>query len=146
LPALKRRWRLTPVYRQVDYFAKLIEKDKLKIKKTQEPNHAKLYIFKIKEQLKGIVATFGLKLAILTCGAEGALMMTPADSCFATPPPVQVINTVGAGDAFTAATLAGLLRGLSLEQINRHANEVAAFVCTQHGAVPILPHRLTEQW
>jgi superfamily II DNA or RNA helicase/HKD family nuclease len=41
-------------YRQVDFFAKLIEQDKLKIKKTQEPNHAKLYIFKIKEHLKGI--------------------------------------------------------------------------------------------
>ena len=41
-------------YRQVDFFVKLIEEDKLKIKKTQEPNHAKLYIFKIKERLKGI--------------------------------------------------------------------------------------------
>ena len=41
-------------YRQVDFFVKLIEEDKLKIKKTQEPNHAKLYIFKIKEHLKGI--------------------------------------------------------------------------------------------
>jgi len=41
-------------YRQVDFFVKLIEENKLKIKKTQEPNHAKLYIFKIKEHLKGI--------------------------------------------------------------------------------------------
>lgn len=41
-------------YNQVDFFVKLIEENKLKIKKTQEPNHAKLYIFKIKEQLKGI--------------------------------------------------------------------------------------------
>jgi len=41
-------------YRQVDFFVKLIEEDKLRIKKTQEPNHAKLYIFKIKEHLKGI--------------------------------------------------------------------------------------------
>ena len=41
-------------YRQVDFFVRLIEEDKLKIKKTQEPNHAKLYIFKIKEHLKGI--------------------------------------------------------------------------------------------
>jgi len=41
-------------YRQVDLFVKLVEQDKLKIKKTQEPNHAKLYIFKIKEHLSGI--------------------------------------------------------------------------------------------
>ncbi len=41
-------------YKQVNCFAELIEKDKLIIKKTTEPNHAKLYIFKIKEHLKGI--------------------------------------------------------------------------------------------
>jgi len=41
-------------YRQVNCFANLIEKDKLIIRKTAEPNHAKLYIFKIKEHLQGI--------------------------------------------------------------------------------------------
>lgn len=41
-------------YRQVEYFVRLIEQDKLIIRKTAEPNHAKLYIFKIKEHLKGI--------------------------------------------------------------------------------------------
>ncbi len=41
-------------YRQVEFFVRLIEQNKLKIRKTAEPNHAKLYIFKIKEHLKGI--------------------------------------------------------------------------------------------
>ena len=41
-------------YKQVSYFVRLIEQNKLIIRKTAEPNHAKLYIFKIKEHLKGI--------------------------------------------------------------------------------------------
>ena len=43
-------------YRQVEFFVALVEQDKLKIRKTAEPNHAKLYIFKIKEHLQGIAA------------------------------------------------------------------------------------------
>jgi superfamily II DNA or RNA helicase/HKD family nuclease len=43
-------------YRQIAYFIRLVETDRLKIRKTAEPNHAKLYIFKIKEALKGITA------------------------------------------------------------------------------------------
>ena len=41
-------------YRQVEFFVSLIVQNKLQIRKTAEPNHAKLYIFKIKEHLKGI--------------------------------------------------------------------------------------------
>jgi fructokinase len=50
-----------------------------------------------------------------------------------------VLDTVGAGDAFTAAMTIGLLRGWKLDDINQHANEVAAFVCSQPGATPPLP-------
>ena len=41
-------------YRQVNFFVEMIERDNLIIRKTAEPNHAKLYIFKIKEHLRGI--------------------------------------------------------------------------------------------
>jgi len=94
------------------------------------------------ELLRGIVARCDLRLAILTLGPKGALMMTPDDSCFAVPPDDPVVNTVGAGDSFTAATIMGYLRGDALAEINRFANELATFVCTQHGAVPPLPPHL----
>jgi len=97
-----------------------------------------------REQLEAILSRYGLKLAILTRGAEGALMVTPAGSDFAAPEPTDAVSTVGAGDAFTAATVMGFLRGDSLDEINRHANAVAAFVCTQQGAVPPLPQSLME--
>ena len=55
---------------------------------------------------------------------------------------VEVRDTVGAGDAFTAAMTLGLLLGHDVDRINEHACRVAAFVCSQDGAVPELPDEL----
>ncbi len=45
----------TPVfYEQVTFFLEMLESDRLKIKKTVEPNHAKLYLFRIKEELEDL--------------------------------------------------------------------------------------------
>jgi len=52
---------------------------------------------------------------------------------------VKVKDTVGAGDAFTATLTMGLLKKFEFEIINQKANQVAAYVCSQAGAVPILP-------
>ncbi|MDT8388953.1 MAG: carbohydrate kinase [Lentisphaeria bacterium] len=94
--------------------------------------------------MTAVMERFNLKLAVLTLGPEGALMMTPDESSFIVPPDDPVINTVGAGDSFTAATIMGFLKGRSLDHINRHANEVATFVCTRDGAVPELPAALIQ--
>ena len=56
--------------------------------------------------------------------------------------PVEVSDTIGAGDAFTAALVVGRLAGRPLDEINRHANEVAAFVCSRPGGTPALPDSL----
>ena len=56
--------------------------------------------------------------------------------------PAKVVDTVGAGDAFTAVLVVGRLAGWPLDEINRRANEVAAFVCSQAGATPELPEAL----
>jgi fructokinase len=71
-------------------------------------------------------------------------MLTPSESNFAAPEATNVINTVGAGDAFTASMIMGYLAGKPLDEINQTANTLAAYVCTQHGAVPSLPASLTE--
>ena len=57
---------------------------------------------------------------------------------------VKVRDTVGAGDAFTAAMTLGLLRGDHLDQINQRACEIAACVCSQPGATPPLPVELKQ--
>ena len=48
---------------------------------------------------------------------------------------VEVADTVGAGDSFTATFAASLMQGLAMEECHRRAVAVAAFVCTQHGAI-----------
>jgi len=94
------------------------------------------------EIIHSVIARFDLKLVALTCGPKGALMVTPDKSNFSAPPVTDVINTVGAGDSFTAAMIMGFLNDRPLDQINRAANRLAAFVCTQNGAVPQLPESL----
>jgi fructokinase len=85
---------------------------------------------------------FELSLVALTRGKGGALLL--ADGVWSDDPgrPVAVSDTIGAGDSFTAALVVGRLAGCPLDEINRHANEVAAFVCTCPGGTPTLPDSL----
>ena len=78
----------------------------------------------------------------LTRGAAGSVLH--ADGEWADHPglPTKVVDTVGAGDAFTAMLVVGRLAGWPLDEINRRANEVAAYVCSQAGATPELPASL----
>ena len=81
-----------------------------------------------------LAARFELQVIALTKGAQGSLLY--ADGALFTHAgfPVRVVDTVGAGDAFAAALLVGLLRRDSPERINRFANRSAAFVCARGGA------------
>jgi fructokinase len=92
--------------------------------------------------LRALCDRFGLKLAALTRGACGALLVTPDAECESAAPPTEVVDTVGAGDAFTAALLIGVLTGRSLEEVSRRANAVASYVCSQPGATPPIPEAL----
>src|SRR5436305_671310 len=56
---------------------------------------------------------------------------------------VAIADTIGAGDAFTAAMALGRLAGWPLDVIHRRAHALATFVCTQSGATPELPDDLT---
>ncbi len=93
-------------------------------------------------RLRTLADRFDLRLAILTRGARGALMLTRDETSFAVPPPVSVVSTVGAGDAFTASAISGMLRKQPLDEINRRANALAAYVCSKQDAVPALPAEL----
>lgn len=91
-------------------------------------------------QLTALAVRFGLRLAILTRGAQGAVLVADGTRVVEAPAPrVPVVDTVGAGDAFTATVLSGVLVGAPLAQVVARANEVAAWVCTQPGATPALP-------
>lgn len=95
------------------------------------------------EQLQQINRLFSLKLTALTRGSSGALLVSASGETSDLPAePTTVIDTVGAGDAYTAAMVIGLLRNLPLNAINKWASRVAAYVCSQPGATPHLPGSL----
>jgi fructokinase len=96
----------------------------------------------VAEQIRALVDKYQLQLAAYTRGAEGSLLVGPECSDDHTGYPAKLVDSVGAGDSFTATLCMGLLEGNPLSVINDHANRVAAFVCSQSGAVPRFPEAL----
>lgn len=86
-----------------------------------------------------LLAKYNLKMLILTCGVNGSYVFVPGEISFVETPKVEVADTVGAGDSFTAAFIASLLKGKSIPNAHHTAVRVSAYVCTQNGAMPKLP-------
>lgn len=91
-----------------------------------------------------LLGKYNLKMLILTCGENGSYVFTPGDLSYFKTPKVEVDDTVGAGDSFTAAFIANILKGRSVREAHKIAVETSAFVCTQSGAMPTLPEELTK--
>ncbi len=91
-----------------------------------------------------LLGKYNLKMLILTCGVNGSYVFSPGRVSFQETPRVEVADTVGAGDSFTAAFVSALLRGMPVEDAHRLAVLTSAYVCTQNGAMPQLPRELTE--
>lgn len=91
-----------------------------------------------------LLGKYNLKMLILTCGINGSYVFTPGAVSFQPTPKVEVADTVGAGDSFTAAFIAGILKGKSVAEAHSRAVQTSAFVCTKKGAMPILPAELTD--
>jgi fructokinase len=85
-----------------------------------------------------VAQRFDLHTVALTRGAAGSLVWHKGQYDEKTAPKVAVVDTVGAGDSFTAALAIGLLRGEDLSRLHQRAVDVAAFVCTKAGATPEL--------
>jgi len=149
----ERAWRLFDVNLRQDYFdepvviASLELANAVKLSEEELPIVArlcKLTAVGVVDQLRMLCDWFGLKLAALTRGARGSLLVTADEVHESAAPATVVRDTVGAGDAFTATLLVGLLAGRSLAEISERANAVAAYVCSQAGATP--PIRRALQW
>jgi fructokinase len=94
-----------------------------------------------RDQLRELADLYQLSTVILTRGEQGSLIYREDEWCEHSGVPTEVVDAVGAGDAFTAAVTLGLLAGWTLEAISSTANELAAYVCTQPGATPPLPDK-----
>jgi fructokinase len=98
------------------------------------------------KQIETLAQKFSLQLVAFTRGAEGSLLFQSGEWSDRPSLPVKIVDTVGAGDAFTAALVMGLLREMRLDEINQLANEVARYVCSCAGATPPLPKSICERF
>ena len=94
------------------------------------------------EQCRELLERFRLRYVVYTCGSKESVVVGAEDISRIDTPKVEVVDTVGAGDSFTAAFVSGLIRGDSIAETHRHAVDIAAYVCTQAGAIPALPVNL----
>jgi len=83
-----------------------------------------------------LIEKYGLALVSLTKGESGSLLLNEREMVRHPGCRVTVVDTVGAGDAFTAALAIQYLKGSSLERISEAANRLGSWVASQSGATP----------
>jgi fructokinase len=84
-----------------------------------------------------LIKNYRLKMVCVTSGGKGSLLVTP-DAIDSHPGcPVTVADTVGSGDAFTAALVHKYLRHAPLGTLNEAANRLGSWVASQVGATPL---------
>lgn len=84
-------------------------------------------------------------LVATTLGAHGCLLTTREDEFQHPGFPINLVDTVGAGDAFTAGLIHSYLRGASLAQMAEIGNLCGSYVASQAGATPPLSAELIER-
>lgn len=92
-----------------------------------------------RDKIAALVDRYALRLLVCTRGGEGSLLFDGAEWCESPAVETKIVDTIGAGDSFTAAVALGLLAGWPLDAIAQRASEVAAFVCAHEGATPPIP-------
>ena len=132
------------------YFSRDVIEQSLRLSNVLKLNDEELPILErlldlsgsVRDQVATLARTFDLQLVALTRGPAGSLLFRHGEWSDCPPVPVVVVDTVGAGDAFTAALVLGLLSRMPLDEVHRFADEVARYVCSSAGATPELPKRL----
>ncbi|MAI33769.1 MAG: carbohydrate kinase [Rhodopirellula sp.] len=94
---------------------------------------------------------FSLKMIALTRGAQDSILVQECGKIQQTETsqipsiPTQIVDTVGAGDCFTAAIVLGMLNNMKLTDLHSWACQASAYVCSQPGATPRIPVKLHQR-
>jgi sugar/nucleoside kinase (ribokinase family) len=106
-----------------------------------EPEAALLVGDLPREAMVHALMALGTTTVVLKLGAEGCLVATATETIHVPAFPVEVVDTVGAGDSFAPAFIAGWIRGGSLRDCATLANAMGALAATQRGAGTRIPPR-----
>jgi fructokinase len=92
----------------------------------------------LKESLEILRRRYNLELAALTLGENGCLVNTKNERIYLQGHKIEVVDTIGAGDSFTAGLLVGLLKKKPLRRAITIANDLAAQVASKPGGTPLI--------
>lgn len=153
IPAGNDTLRVFDINLRQDFFSEEVVRQSIELCDVLKINDEELNIVKgllglpegSQEELCETLMSLGnIRTLILTCGVDGSKVFSNEGVSVLGTPKVEVADTVGAGDSFTAAFVASILKGKSVRQAHRVAVDVSAFVCSRQGAMPQLPTNLTE--
>jgi fructokinase len=139
--------------RQAFYSAETIHEslrltDIVKLNQDELPGVVKLlgHAFEGEEiSARWLRSAYKLKLVCVTRGAMGSLLVSEKEVSKHPGCKVRVVDTVGSGDAFTAALVYHYLRRASLSTLNEAANRMGSWVASQTGATPSRDNRRLER-
>jgi fructokinase len=127
------------------FFTSEVVEESMKLANIVKLNHDELprvmHLFGLEhrdeqDSAQRLLLSYDLELICVTRGNAGSLLLSRNECSEHAGFKVKVADTVGAGDAFTAALVHGYLRAIPLGQINETANRVGAWVASQAGATP----------
>lgn len=136
-----------------NYYSKSIIEESLKRSQIFKCNEDELPILCALADLKETscnaynqyLKNLGIKCFVFTEGAvQSTVYLNNEISVLKTPVVKNVVDTVGAGDSFTATLISQLMKGKSLREAHRKAVDLAAYVCTQKGAMPDVPDEFVK--
>ncbi|MBR5298233.1 MAG: carbohydrate kinase [Parabacteroides sp.] len=135
------------------YYTKELIEESLYLANVFKINDEELLIVKDLFQLDGteketvhwFMEHYNLRMVVLTAGASCSTIYTKEEVSILPTPKVEVVDTVGAGDAFIGALIVSLLKGASLREAHECAVEIATYVCTQEGAWPTYKDKINKE-
>jgi len=131
---------------RASYYTKEIIEDTLKCSNVLKLNDEELIVltkmFDLNEDqeksCKQLLNKFDLKLVALTNGSKGSILFTNNEISRCSVPKIKIIDTIGAGDSFTAALIMGILNEKTLKETHETAVKHAAKICSSKGATPVI--------
>jgi fructokinase len=147
-------WRVFDINLRQKFYSKGIIEQSLRLANVLKLNDSELPLLadlfdlgnSPRNQIEQLAKRFSLRLVALTRGPQGSLLFQDENWSEQAPQAVQVVDTVGAGDSFTAALVMGLLLEMGLDDLHANAAEVARHVCSHAGATPALPSHLRSRF
>lgn len=92
--------------------------------------------FELKHAVKKLQCEYGVAVVAVTHGENGAELFSKDDHVISKPEKIDVVDTLGSGDAYSAILAIGILKNVELDKINRLAVSFAGDICRINGALP----------